>query len=70
MTEYLVIYEGDDSLGWSAYSPDLAGCIATGVTREEVMRRMQEAVAAHVEMLRAERLPVPAPSSFPGYVAA
>ena len=69
MTQYLVIYEqGPDS--WGAYSPDLPGCIAAGSSREKVDQLMREAVEAHVELLRAEGLAVPTPSSFSGYVAA
>ncbi len=70
MTDYLVIYEGDDAGGWGAYSPDLPGCIATGATRASVELRMAEAVTAHVSALKAEELPVPKPSSYSGYVAA
>lgn len=69
MTQYLVIYEqGPDS--WGAYSPDLPGCTAVAATREEIEQMMREAVGAHVEVLRAEGLAVPRPSSFAGYVAA
>ena len=69
MTRYLVIYEqGPDS--WGAYSPDLPGCVAAGSSREEVEQLMREAVEAHIEVLRAEGLAVPQPSSFSGYVAA
>lgn len=69
MTEYLVIYEqGPDS--WGAYSPDLPGCIAVGDSRAEVAKLMAEAVELHVDLLRREGLPVPAPSNFAGFVAA
>lgn len=69
MTQYLVIYEqGPES--WGAYSPDLPGCVAAGSTRAEVEQLMREAVETHVELLRAEGLLVPRPSSFAGYVAA
>jgi predicted RNase H-like HicB family nuclease len=36
--------------GYSAYSPDLDGCVATGATREEVEQEMQEAIAFHLEV--------------------
>ncbi|HKU93328.1 MAG TPA: type II toxin-antitoxin system HicB family antitoxin [Sphingomicrobium sp.] len=50
--------------GFSAYSPDIPGCIATGATREEVERTMQAAVEFHLEGLRAEGEAVPAPHSY------
>jgi predicted RNase H-like HicB family nuclease len=43
--KYLIVIEGTGT-GFSAYSPDLPGCIATGVTREEVEREMREAIVA------------------------
>ena len=59
---YLIIIEKTNT-GFSAYVPDLPGCIATGKTREIVRRRMREAVEFHVEGLRLEGMPVPPPSS-------
>jgi predicted RNase H-like HicB family nuclease len=69
MTRYLVIYEKGPA-SWGAYLPDLPGCTAVGSTRGQVRRLMQEAVEAHIDVLRSEGLAVPQPSSFPGYVAA
>ena len=65
--KYLVIIEPTET-GFSAYSPDLPGCVSTGATREEVERNMQEAMAFHMEGLQLEGLPVPAPSSASAYV--
>ena len=65
--KYLVIIEPTET-GFSAYSPDLPGCVSTGATREEVERNMQEAMAFHVEGLRLEGLSVPEPSSASAYV--
>jgi predicted RNase H-like HicB family nuclease len=48
MKKYLVVIE-ETGTGYSAYSPDLDGCIATGQTREEVEREMQEAIEFHLE---------------------
>jgi len=60
--QYAVIIEkGPTSYG--AYVPDLPGCIAAGETREEVLRLIQEAIEFHIEGLREDGLPVPAPSS-------
>ena len=47
---------------FSAYAPDLPGCVATGATRDEVIREMRAAIAFHVESLREHREPVPVPS--------
>ena len=65
--KYLIIIEPTQT-GFSAYSPDLPGCVSTGATRAEVERNMQEAIAFHVEGLRLEGLPVPEPSSKSSYV--
>lgn len=64
---YLIIIEPTDT-GFSAYSPDVPGCIPTGATRDEVERNMQEAVAFHLGGLRIEGLPIPQPSSEPSFV--
>jgi predicted RNase H-like HicB family nuclease len=59
---YVVIFEGDDESGYSAYSPDLPGVIAAGETRLETERLMLQAMAAHIAMLRQTGQPVPEPS--------
>ena len=59
--KYLVVIEPTET-GFSAYSPDLPGCVATGAT-EEVEREMKEAMAFHVEGLALEGHPVPEPST-------
>ncbi len=56
------------STGFSAFSPDIAGCMATGATREEVERSITEAVEYHLEALRAEGQAVPAPHSYATFV--
>jgi predicted RNase H-like HicB family nuclease len=48
---------------YSAYVPDLPGCVATGATISEVEAEMREAIAFHLEGLRADGLPVPEPAS-------
>jgi predicted RNase H-like HicB family nuclease len=61
--EYLVIVEqGDTSFG--AYVPDLPGCVAVGETRDETMDLIREAIEMHIESLRENGEPVPAPHSF------
>jgi len=63
----LIVVEKTDT-GYSAYSPDLDGCVATGGTRQEVEARMREAVALHLEGLREEGYDVPEPHSYATYV--
>ncbi|MGH2608610.1 MAG: type II toxin-antitoxin system HicB family antitoxin [Tepidiformaceae bacterium] len=54
--------------GFSAYSPDLEGCVATGPTREAVEREIRDALAFHLEGLRARGYEVPRPQSYATYV--
>jgi predicted RNase H-like HicB family nuclease len=58
----VVIFDGDDESGYSAYSPDLPGVIAAGETRSETERLMVEAMAEHIARLREAGQPVPKPS--------
>lgn len=67
MKRYLVVVERTDT-GYSAYSPDLPGCVSTGRTREEVRENMREAIEFHIEGLRLEGAPIPEPSSESTYV--
>jgi len=53
---------------FSAYVPDLPGCVATGGTVEEVEAQMREAIAFHLEGLAEDGLPIPPPSSQVEYV--
>ena len=65
--KYLIIIEKTET-GYSAYSPDLPGCISTGPTLEETKRNMQEAMAFHLEGLQIEGEPIPQPSTTSAYV--
>ena len=65
MYRFLIVIAGKN---FSAYSPDLPGCVATGSTREETQRRMYEAIQMHVEGLLDDKQPVPASISFAEYV--
>lgn len=53
---------------YSAYVPDLPGCVATAATRSEVERELREAIAFHIAGLKEDGLPVPPPSSHVEYV--
>lgn len=55
----LVVFEGDDKIGYSAYSPDLPGVVAAGDSREETEQLMRVAMADHVAQLRESGQPVP-----------
>jgi predicted RNase H-like HicB family nuclease len=55
---------------YSAYVPDLPGCVATGPTIEAVEREITEAVRFRIAGLREDGLPVPAPTSIADYVDA
>jgi predicted RNase H-like HicB family nuclease len=67
MKKYLIVIE-PTSTGFSAYSPDVPGCVAAGQTRDEVERNMHEAIAFHLDGLREEGQPVPEPQTFCAYV--
>ena len=67
MSKYLVVIEPTQT-GFSAYSPDLPGCVSTGATREEVEQNMREAIAFHIDGLREEGLQVPEAHSYSAYV--
>jgi predicted RNA binding protein YcfA (HicA-like mRNA interferase family)/predicted RNase H-like HicB family nuclease len=65
--KYLIIIEQTET-GFSAYSPDVPGCVATGATRESIEREMRDAVAFHLEGLKDEGLDVPRPHSSSSYI--
>lgn len=54
---------------YSAYSPDLPGCVTTGATREEVEQNMHKAIEMHVQGLLEDDLSVPQSNSFAEYIA-
>lgn len=68
MYRFLVVIEKADG-NYSAYSPDLPGCVATGKTRQEVERNMHEAIQLHVQGLLEDNLLVPQSQSFAEYIA-
>ena len=66
MNRYLIIIEATGT-GFSAYSPDLPGCAATGSSLEETEREMQGAMQFHIEGLKLAGLQIPQPSSQASY---
>ena len=65
---YTVIYE-KTSTGYSAYVPDLPGCVAAGSTQEEVRSLMEEAIEMHLETMREDGDPIPEPTTLAGTIA-
>ena len=68
MYRFLIVIEKADG-SYSAYSPDLPGCVATGATREETELNMYQAIEFHIKGLCDDGLPVPESTSFAEYVA-
>ena len=64
---YLIILE-PTSTGFSAYSPDLDGCVAAGDDREDTITLMREAIEFHLEGLVEAGVAIPSPSSEPAFV--
>ncbi len=67
MHKFLIVIEKANG-NFSAYAPDLPGCVATGATREEVERNIHEAIEMHIEGLREDNTPIPESSSSAEYV--
>jgi len=65
--KYAVVIEQADS-NYSAYVPDLQGCVATGCTIEEVEKKIREAIEFHLEGLKEDGFSIPKPSSSVDYV--
>jgi predicted RNase H-like HicB family nuclease len=67
MHKYLVVYEKSKN-NYSAYSPDIPGCIATGKTRKETEQNIKEAISFHLDGMKEDGLPLPEAASFTEYV--
>lgn len=62
--EYAIVIEKPSGArNYSAYVPDLPGCVAAGETLEETKQLMREAIEIHIEGLREDGLPIPEPST-------
>jgi predicted RNase H-like HicB family nuclease len=68
MFRFLVIIEKAEH-NYSAYSPDLHGCVATGETRDEAERTLHEVIQIHIDGLREDNLPIPESQTFAEYIA-
>ena len=67
MMQYLIVIEQTET-GYSAYSPDLPGCVSTGATREEAAQNMREAIEFHLDRLKLEGLEIPKPTTSSAYI--
>ncbi|TKJ42868.1 hypothetical protein CEE36_06275 [candidate division TA06 bacterium B3_TA06] len=67
MHRFLIVIEKAEG-NYSAYSPDLPGCVATGQTREELEHNMYEAIELHIQGLQEDNLPVPEPHAVAEYI--
>ena len=65
--QYLIVIEKTGA-GYSAYSPDLDGCVAAGTTKQEVEQNIREAIEFHLEGMREDGIAIPAPASRVEYV--
>jgi predicted RNase H-like HicB family nuclease len=68
MYRFLIVIEKAKG-NFSAYCPDLPGCVATGKTREQTARNMHKAIEMHVRGMREDRQSVPKTRAFAEYVA-
>jgi predicted RNase H-like HicB family nuclease len=66
---YAVVIEKAEG-NYSAYVPDLPGCVATGASVTEVEQEIREAIRFHIAGLTEDKLPIPAPSSIAEYIEA
>ncbi len=64
---YAIVIEKTEG-NYSAYVPDLPGCVSTGRTLDEVRRNMRDAVEFHLDGLRADGEPIPEPTTIGDYV--
>jgi predicted RNase H-like HicB family nuclease len=69
MMRYAVVIEKAADT-YSAYVPDLPGCVATGTTIPEVEAQIRDAIRFHIDGLKADGIAVPAPTSIAEYVEA
>ncbi|TAJ91662.1 MAG: type II toxin-antitoxin system HicB family antitoxin [Gammaproteobacteria bacterium] len=65
--KYLIVIEKSKT-GYSAYSPDLPGCVSTGNTIEETEQSMREAISFHLDGLKEEGYEIPNPTSRSSYI--
>jgi len=67
MQKFLIVIEKANK-NYSAYSPDLPGCVATGKTIKDVEKNMYEAIEMHLEGMKEDKIPVPESTSVAEYL--
>ena len=65
---YLVIIEKAGE-NYSAYLPDVPGCVATGRTKEETLKNIKQAFSMHVQGLKEDGIPLPKPKTEVKYIS-
>ena len=65
--QYAIVIEKVPDSNYSAYVPDLPGCVSTGGTLEEVRNNIQDAIAFHLEGMREDGAPIPEPTTLVSY---
>ena len=65
--QYAIVIEKAPGSNYSAYVPDLPGCVATADTLDEIKQLMREGIAFHIEGLREDGLPIPEPTTVVTY---
>lgn len=68
IARYLILVEGGPPSNYSAWSPDVPGCVATGPTIDACVEEMRDALAGHLDLVRERGEPVPQPSGPGVYV--
>jgi predicted RNase H-like HicB family nuclease len=68
LDKYLVVIEQANDGSYSAYLPDVPGCVSCGDTLDEVKRMIQEAFDFHLEGMHSAGLPIPSPTSVSDYI--
>lgn len=64
---YAIVIEGVPG-SYSAYAPDLPGCVSVGETLDDIVRAMEEAIRLHLDGLREDGLPIPEATSLIEYI--
>ncbi len=68
MHRFLIVIEKADG-NYSAYSPDLPDCVATGKTKDQAAKNIHEAIELHIQGLKEDHLPIPKPHASAEYIA-
>jgi predicted RNase H-like HicB family nuclease len=68
MHRFLIVIEKANR-NYSAYSPDLPGCIATGKTKNQAAKNIHEAIELHIQGLKEDHLPIPKTHAIAEYIA-